>query len=705
MTAFIGIDLGTTNSVVAYINEEGKPTAIPNAQGKCIIPSVIYFGEGEPIIGDEAKAQQANGSSEIASFFKRSMGESHFELFFNGQSYTPIDLSALVLQHLKQMAEQYLKQTVTQAVITVPAYFNNMQKEATIKAGKQAGLEVLAIINEPTAAAFAYGLRPSAQTQTVLVYDLGGGTFDVSIIEISQTEQKVQAVDGDHRLGGKDWDDRIFRYLVNQFEEEFGCKLPIGEDYNELLVKAEEAKKALSARDAVEVKVRSQGYKGSYGLTRELFETLTADLMNRTQTLTEQVLMSAKMKWSDLSLILLVGGSTRMRVVKEYVERMSGKSVLQNINPDEAVALGATIQAAIVMKDKGKLLPNTPIYSLASRKKSIDVVSHSLGLIALNKAGDKYINSIVIPKNTPFPVEVSKTFSLPVSQRRENQWEVYMTQGETETPIECTYLGKYLFSSIPFVTGGQANLNITYAYNHDGVVRVSAQEQSTRQILTLSIEPLPHDVPDRFMLPPVKEPIVVQQPLVVYLAFDLSGSMSGTPLEEAKKAAHAFVAQCHLDNTAVGIIGFSDRVAVNLKAGQDGRVITQAINGLQMGATGGGNDTHPFDEIYQLLSAKEQQTFWQRLRSGGQVEPRRFALILTDGAWSEQPRAVRQAKRCHSEGIDIIGIGFGGADDKFLREITSSDQKSVFTDLHKLTETFSTIAQELNEGGARELRI
>jgi len=144
---------------------------------------------------------------------------------------------------------------------------------------------------------------------------------------------------------------------------------------------------------------------------------------------------------------------------------------------------------------------------------------------------------------------------------------------------------------------------------------------------------------------------------------------------------------------------------VNLKAGQDGRVITQAINGLQMGATGGGNDTHPFDEIYQLLSAKEQQTFWQRLRSGGQVEPRRFALILTDGAWSEQPRAVRQAKRCHSEGIDIIGIGFGGADDKFLREITSSDQKSVFTDLHKLTETFSTIAQELNEGGARELRI
>jgi len=704
MTTFIGIDLGTTNSVVAYINAEGKPTAIPNERGKTIIPSVIYFGEGQPIVGDEAKEQQANGATEVASFFKRNIGDPHFELFFNERSYSPIDLSALVLQHLKQMAEQQLQQPITQAVITVPAYFDNLQKEATIEAGKRAGLEVLAIINEPTAAAFAYGLRPAAQPQTVLVYDLGGGTFYVSIIEISPTEQRVLAVDGDHHLGGKDWDDRIFRYLVHQFEEEFSCTLPVGEDYNELLVKAEEAKKALSARDTVEVKVQAQGNKGKYVLTRELFETLTADLMSRSQMLTEQVLATAKMKWSDLSLVLLVGGSTRMRVVKAYVERMSGKPVLQNINPDEAVALGAAIKAAMVMKEKGKLLPDTPIYGLAGRKKSIDVVSHSLGLIAENEDRSRYLNSVVIRKNSPFPIEVTKNYSLRVSQRQENKWEVYLTQGETTNPMECTYLGKYVFKPIPFVAGGQAKLTITYSYNHDGVVRLKAKEESTGHDLPLSIESVEYDVPDRFMSPPPKEAVQVPQPLAVYLAFDLSGSMSGTPLAEAKKAAHAFVAQCDLSYAAVGIIGFSDSVAVNLKTSQEGRAISQAIESLQVGATGGGNATHPFDDIYQLLTMTEQQSFWQRVWSGRQVEPRRFGLILTDGVWSDQPRAVQQAKRCHAAGIDIIGIGFGEADGNFLRQITSANQTSILTNLNQLSETFSTIAQELNEG-SRGLKI
>lgn len=698
----IGIDLGTTNSVVAYVNDDGKPTAIPNQQGKRIIPSVIYFGAGEPLVGEEAKAEQALGAREIAAFFKRNMGEAHFELFFNERNYTPTDLSALILKHLKDIAEEHLQKPVSNAVITVPAYFNNMQKEATIAAGKQAGLNVLSIINEPTAAAFAYGLRPTAEQQTVLVYDLGGGTFDVSIIQISTAEQRVLAVDGDHHLGGKDWDDRIFNYLVMQFNDEFGFE-PAGEDFNELMVKAEKAKKALTSREWVDVTVQAQGERNRYRVTRELFEELTADLMSRTQLLTEQVLQAAGLGWGDLSLVLLVGGSTRMPMVTSYVEQMSGQPVLKNINPDEAVALGAAIKATIEMKDS--LPKDKPIFGLASRAKPIDVVSHSLGMIAINEAGDRYINQVIIKKNSPFPTEVSQSFTLRVSRQRENQWEVFMTQGESDKPNECAYLGKYLFGNIPFVEGGTATLDITYAYNHDGVVRVSAMERTTGQSLPLSIEELPYDVPERFMQPPVQEEVMVQQPLIVYLAFDLSGSMSGTPLKEAQKAAHAFVAQCGLDNSSIGIIGFADRVETTLEACRSKTDISRAIDNLPNVNLGCCNDAHPFDEIHRLLQATQsQRSLWQRLWSGEEIEPRRYALVLADGVWSNQNRAIERAKRCHAEGIDIIGIGFGGADQAFLKAITSADQESVFTQKEMLSEAFSSIAQVLNEGSQGLMR-
>lgn len=677
MTAFVGIDLGTTFSVVAYINKDGRPEAIPDENGRVITPSVVYLGEGGPLVGDEAKERQALGVAEIGSFFKRLMGDTNFELEFRGKTYTPVDLSALVLKHLKAVAERHLGQPVTQAVITVPAYFNNMQREATIQAGQWAGLEVLSIISEPTAAALAYGIRPTQGSQTVLVYDLGGGTFDISVVQITPTEQRVLGTDGDHKLGGKDWDDRISTDLARRFKEEFGKEL-MGDNVNDLLVKAESAKKSLSTRQSVDVVVQSAGHKGSYLLNRETFENLTSDLMQRTQQLTEKVLEDIHLRWSELDGVLLVGGSTRMPMVRAWVERMSGKPPLTTINPDEAVALGAAIQAAMEVEQANA----KPMFVLAGRKKSVDVISHSLGMIAVKEDASRYLNSIIIPKNQPIPASHTRPYKLRLSRRGDNKLDVYMTQGETDNPLDCAFLGKYVFSNIPSIATKEAVLDITYAYDKNGVVQVSAVERSTKHPLTLSIEPLPSDVPARFSRLP--EPETVREHLTVYLAFDLSGSMSGAPLAEAQKAAHAFVEQCDLATTSIGLISFSDRVLLETTACQNARQIIKAIDNLEIGRTGICNAAHPFDDIYKCLN---------------KVKGLRYTLVLADGVWENQPRAIQQAKKCHAQGIEIIGIGFGGADRDFLRQISSSDENSFFTNLHDLAETFSTIAQELTESG------
>lgn len=677
MGAFVGIDLGTTFSVVATINADGRPEVIPNEQNRFINPSVVCFDEDGPIVGEEAKKRQASGADEVASFFKRHMGDPHFELAFHGKAYTPTDLSALVLKHLKDLAEDHLGQAVTHAVVTVPAYFYNMQREATIEAGRLAGLQVLSIINEPTAAALAYGMRTIPDTETVLVYDLGGGTFDVSVIRITPEEQRVLGTGGDHNLGGKDWDDRILTFLMQAFEDEFGIEL-IDDNFNELLAIAENAKKSLSARQSVDVRVQARGQRGVYTIGRKQFEDLTSDLMARTERLTEQVLEDINLTWADLSKVLLVGGSTRMPMVSNYVQRMSGQPPMTNINPDEAVALGAAIWAAMEMEQVAG--HDKPRFALTGAKHSVDVISHSLGMIAINEDRSHYINSIIIHKNQPIPMRQTRPYTLQVSRRGASKLEVYMTQGESTNPMDCAYLGKYVFSDILPVADRAAVLDISYAYDKNGVVNVSAVERISSHTLHLTVEPLPHDIPDRFMLPPEQE--MAREHLTVYLAFDLSGSMSGQPLAEAQKAAHAFVRHCDLTNTSVGLISFSDQVHVDTKACQNAKRIARAINGLAIGRTGYGNATDPFEKIHRCLN---------------KVSGLRYAVVLADGVWANQGLAIRRAHKCHRSDIEIIAIGFGGADRNFLRQVSSSDEHSFFTDMSALTETFSSIAQELTE--------
>ncbi len=348
MATFVGIDLGTTNSAVAHRNAYGRPEVIANREGQNITPSVVYFGTDPPAVGQEAKEWARLGNEEIASFFKPHMGNPQFQLRFHGKSYSATGLSTLVLRRLKEDAEARLGEDVDRAVITVPAYFADPQRKATIEAGTAAGFQVMRIINEPTAAALAYGLQKTGVEETVLIYDLGGGTFDVTVARITPAEIVVLSTAGDHDLGGKNWDDRIATFLAERFAAETGFD-PLDDPsaLNEVLVRSEQAKWTLSERASARITLQLGTERRTFELGRSEFEAMTFPLMERTRRLTEEALGEAGLDWPRLDGILLVGGSTRMPMVRSYVSQMSGKPPRAGVNVDEVVALGAAIQAAI----------------------------------------------------------------------------------------------------------------------------------------------------------------------------------------------------------------------------------------------------------------------------------------------------------------------------------------------------------------------
>ena len=486
---------------------------------------------------------------------------------------------------------------------------------------------------------------------------------------------RVIGTAGDHQLGGKDWDDRILLYLATEFEEEFGEEL-VGEEFNELMVLAEKTKISLSAKQSITVTVRNNQHRGKYEITRTQFEEQTKDLMERTQMLVNQVLEDTQLTWAEIEGVVLVG--TRMPMVLEYVERMSGKPAMTGVNPDEAVALGAAIQAAMdTESQKGQQM-----MFLGGRKRNIDAISRSLGMIAQNEDGSKYINSIIIQKNEPIPCQQTRPYRLPIRRSGDNKLEVFMTQGETTDPMSCAYLGKYVFTDIPQIQARAAIVDLTYSYNLNGVVEVAAVERSTQQPLTLTIEPLPHDIPHRFALSPANE--TAREHLNLYMAFDLSGSMEGKPLSQAKRAANSFVSECDLTATSIGIMEFSEKTLTTVRTCQNAKKIARGIRKLSIGRTGYGTTANPLNEIFRHLK---------------NVQGLRYGLVLTDGEWFNQRAAIKSAKRCHEAGIEIIAIGFGQADEKFLRQISSRDELSFFTSLNDLVQTFSYIAQELTESG------
>lgn len=677
----LGIDLGTTYSVMAIVDESGRPTVIKNIEGKATTPSVIYFGDESPIVGDEAKDQQAFGSVEVASFFKRVMGDPHFTYDFNGKTYDTIELSSLILKKLKSDAEEELGQSIKNAVITVPAYFNNSQREATIKAGELAGFHVLRIINEPTAAAIAYGLNEVKDTRNIMVYDLGGGTFDVTIANINEDEIKVLSTNGDHSLGGKDWDDRLAAHFCEQFELEHGMDPLEDEDaLNEILVDCENAKKNLTDLSKLNLSIVYKGNKSTFELTRESFENLTSDLIERTWDLAGLALSDGNLSWNDIDDVILVGGSTKMPMVSAFIEQQIGKPPLKGLNVDEVVACGAAIQAKIEMD---KLNPKIT-YSLgASYKKVQDVMSHTLGMVAINEEYTQYVTSKIIPKNKPIPITEQRPYQLKTSAHNENTLEVYVTQGESNLPLECNILGKYTVSNIKHISQDAVSIDVAYSYDENGVVAVTAVQKETGKTLNVIKEPVPDDI-SWMGRPPVEEVNMVE-PISVVIAIDLSGSMAGTPLKKARAAAADFVSKMDLSYTHISIMGFANKVRVTEPLSQDQSRLEAGIEQLQSlydrTSLGIGNNAEPFTESFKLL------------------QPRvgvRYVIVLTDGVWYDQDHAIKMAKRCEREGMEIIAIGFGKADSRFLGKIATSDENALFTNVNELQQSFSKIAQEIN---------
>lgn len=495
----LGIDLGTTRCAVAYINTHGKPEIIPNLEGERITPSVISFEEdGTPIVGEEALNQAVIYPERVVRFIKREMGNPSYQYKLDGKEYMPEVLSALILKKLKSDAEKRLGKDINKAVITVPAYFKDAQREATRQAADIAGLELIRILNEPTAAALAYGLDKE-ENQTILVYDFGGGTFDVTIMAFNNHEFKVIATDGDHQLGGSDIDKILLDYLAEDFLDVHGVDLrDQPHTLQDLWDKAEVAKKDLTMRTSTKLALALGDKTLSINLDRDDFNDLIEGLIDKTKQIMAKVIQDAKMDWSNIDKILLVGGSSRIPVVREMIQEVTGKEPVKDINPDECVALGAAIQTAVsaestTSKSEEQSSENNskPVIKSADGEvidlRVVDVASHSLGIKAKASSESQYINSIIIPRLTPIPCEMTKVYM--TSEDNQTRVEFDVLQGEDEDPRSPNVdrIGKAGLRNLPPHKVGELMIEVTLKYNADGIIEVIAREQKSGQVSRESI--------------------------------------------------------------------------------------------------------------------------------------------------------------------------------------------------------------------------
>lgn len=483
----IGIDLGTTFSAVAYIDESGRTAIVRNIEGDLLTPSVVLFTDDEVVVGKEARGATTVHPDLVAEWVKRDMGLPYYTRPIHGQRLPPEVIQACILRKLKADAVRTLGD-LDRVVITVPAYFDEPRRKSTADAGEMAGLKVLDIVNEPTAAALAFGemlgyLTPGAapkEEMTILVYDLGGGTFDVTLLRLSPGNIQTIATDGDVRLGGHDWDMRLAEYVADRFNKlhkRDPRQNPIV--MNRILASAIDAKEALSARGRTTIQVEWADQMIGVPITREQFEEMTADLLERTTYTTRQLLAAAKMKWSDITRLLLVGGSTRMPMVVDMLRNLSGMEPDHTVNPDEAVARGAALYAEYLLAKEagGGKHPDLNI---------TNVNSHSLGVEGIDPETMRKRNIVLIPHNTPLPAKVTEQFATKTANQRSIVLQVL--EGESQQPEECTAIGRTVIRDIPEGLPQGWPVDVAFEYAANGRLTLNAVVHGTQQRATLDLE-------------------------------------------------------------------------------------------------------------------------------------------------------------------------------------------------------------------------